>query len=374
MNRPRSEGAVIPDIAVDPGSRLFKDRVYVVWSDFRSGRLEVMLSYSSDKGKTWSREQIINDDRPARDPLVNGPDNVTPVVAVNKDGVVAVAWYDRRDFEDNISWNIRIRASLDGGETWTPSVKITDKPSLFGGPNEVWLAQGGGGGGGGRGRGGGGADSARSGGPVVSLAGRLSYANFTFAPGHNGAFAADAAGGFHPAWIDYRNGTAQLWTTNVHVSGVVAVNGGGDLAELSNLSGRVNLETIATSYDRQTNRLTFRTVLRNPSKTDTIRGPIKARVLNLTSENARTVEIANPDNQTKGIGAVWDFSSKLRDGMLLPEAVSQPKDLVFQLTGVGPFREGTDLKLGFVNMEAKLLGPAVRGRPRMRATGSPEPR
>jgi len=367
MNRPRSEGAVIPDIAVDPGSSHFKDRVYVVWSDFRSGRLEVMLSYSSDKGKTWSREQIINDDRAAPDPLLNGPDNVTPVVAVNKDGVVAVAWYDRRDFEDNISWNIRMRASLDGGETWTPSVKITDKGSVFGGAAETWNAQaGGGGGGGGRGRGGG-ADTARSGGAVVSLSGRLSYANFTFAPGHNGAFVADAAGGFHPAWIDYRNGMAQLWTATVWVKGPVAVNGGGDLAGLSNLSSRVALETVNTSYDRQTNRLTFKTVLHNTSKTDTIRGPLKARVLVLTSENASKVEIANPDNQVRGVGAVWDFTSQLKNGMLLPDSMSTPKELVFQLTGLSRFREGTELRLGFVNMDAKILGPAVRPRGGARA-------
>ena len=371
MNRPRSEGAVIPDIAVDPGSPQFKDRLYVVWSDFRSGRLEVMLSYSSDKGKTWSREQVISDDHAARDPLVNGPDNMTPVVAVNKDGVVAVAWYDRRDFEDNISWNLRVRASLDGGETWGPSVKVTDKASVFGTPTEAWVAAAGGGGGG-RGRGGGGPDSARSGGAVVQLAGRLSYANFTFAPGHNGAFTADAAGGFHPAWIDYRNGAAQLWTTTITVRGPVAVNGGGDLSTLSNLSGRVNLETIGTSYDRTTNRLTFRTVLRNTSKTDTIRGPIKARVIVLTSENARTVEVANSENTVKGPGAVWDFTPQLSGGMLLPEKVSAPKDLVFQLSGLMPFREGTDLRLGFLNMEAKVLGPAVPGRRGVRAaTGDP---
>src|SRR6185312_277153 len=277
------------------------------WSDFRTGRLEVMLSYSGDKGKTWSREMVISDDKPAKDPLINGPDNVTPVVAVNKDGVVAVAWYDRRDFTDNISWNIRMRASLDGGETWTPSVKVTDKPSIFGG-NETWSAQAGGGGGGG-GRGGRISDDDA----MVQLAGRLSYANFTFAPGHNGAFAADAAGGFHPAWIDYRNGTAQLYTATVHVNGVVAMNGGGDLTDLANLSGRVTLETIATSYDRASNRLTFHTVLKNPSKTDTIRGPIKARVLFLSSENAQTVEVANPDNQTRGVGAVWDFTPQLKD-------------------------------------------------------------
>ncbi|HEY5061267.1 MAG TPA: sialidase family protein [Gemmatimonadaceae bacterium] len=365
MNRPRSEGAVIPDIAVDPGSAQFKDRVYVVWSDFRTGRLEVMLSYSSDKGKTWSREQTISDDRAAPDPLVNGPDNVTPVVAVNKDGVVAVAWYDRRDFEDNISWNIRMRASLDGGETWTPSVKVTDKPSLFGNATETWTAQAVGGGGGGRGRGG--VDSARSEGAVVSLNGRLSYANFTFAPGHNGAFVADAAGAFHPAWIDYRSGMAQLWTATVRVTGVVAVNGGGDLSGLSNLSSRIGLETIGTSYDRQTNRLTFRTVLHNLSKTDTVRGPLKARVLVLTSENAKTVEIANPDNQLRGVGAVWDFTPQLKGGMILPDSISSPKELVFQLTGLSRFREGTDLRLGFVTMDAKILGPPMRGRQGTRA-------
>ena len=372
MNRPRSEGAVIPDLAVDPGSPHFKDRLYVVWSDFRSGRLEVMLSYSSDKGKTWSREQIINDDRANPDPLMNGPDNVTPVVAVNKDGVVAVAWYDRRDFEDNVSWNIRMRASLDGGETWTPSVKITDKPSQFGGATESWYAQPGGGGGGGRGGGRGGADTARSGGAVVSLSGRLSFANFTFAPGHNGAFVADAAGGFHPAWIDYRNGMAQLWTATVSVKGPVAVNGGGGLETMSNLSSRLALETINTNYDRQTNRLTFRTVLKNLSKTDTARGPLKARVLVLTSENAKSIEIANSDNQSRGVGAILDFTPQLKGGMLLPDSVSAPRDIVFQLGGLSRFREGTDLRLGFVTMDAKIFGPPMRVRPTTRAASSSE--
>jgi len=124
---------------------------------------------------------------------------------------------------------------------------------------------------------------------------------------------------------------------------------------------------LSTSYDRATNRLTFHTVLKNPSKTDTVRGPLKARVLTLTSENARTVEVANPDNQLRGIGAVWDFSSQLPNGMLLPDATSAPKDLVFQLTGLQPFREGTDLHLGFVNMDAKILGPPMRTRRPVRA-------
>ncbi|MHB1861931.1 MAG: sialidase family protein [Gemmatimonadaceae bacterium] len=361
MNRPRSESAVIPDLAVDPGSPLFKDRLYVVWSDFRTGRLQVMLSYSSDMGKTWSPEQVISDDRAADDPLVNGPDDVTPTVAVNKDGVVAVQWYDRRDFANDIGWNIRMRVSMDGGETWSPSEKITDKPTTFAADQLDWVAAGraGLGAGAGRGRRGGEPAAARSGGQVVSLSAGLGYAGFTFAPGHNGAFVADAAGDFHPAWIDYRTGMAQLWTARVHVDGTVARNGGGDLADLSDLSGRVTLELLRTAIDRKTGRVTFHVRLKNATRTDTIRGPLKARVLQLTSENARTVDVANSDNGLRGVGAVWDLTSLLPAGGLLPDSLSAPRDLVFQLTGMTPFRTGTDLHLMFVNMEAKILGPAV---------------
>ena len=358
MNRPRSEGAVIPHIAVDPGSPLFKDRLYVVWSDFRSNRLEILLSYSSDKGRTWSTAVTISDDRAAADALKNGPDNITPTVAVNKDGVVAVTWHDRRDFADNLGWNVRFRTSLDGGETWMPSVKVSDKPTAFGG-SETWVAAAGGAA---AGRGGG-ADSLKSGGRVISLNARLSNASFTFAPGHNGAFAADAAGGFHPMWIDNRTGMYQVWTATVTVAGQVARNGGGDLADLKDLSARANLEVVKSTYDRQTNRLTLRARLRNTSKSDTLVGPLKARALTVTSQVAN-VEVVNADNRMRGPGAVWDFTSLLTNGQLLPDALSAPKDLVFQLSDLRPFQEGIELRLGLVSMDAKILGPAPTRRAR----------
>jgi len=364
MNRPRSEGAVIPHLAVDPGSPLFKDRLYVVWSDFRTNRLEIMFSYSSDKGRTWSTPVTISDDRAAPDALRNGPDNITPTVAVNKDGVVAVTWHDRRDFADNLGWNVRFRASLDGGETWSPSVKVNDKPSVFGG-NEPWVAASGGGGGGapaGRGA----ADSLKSGGRVISLNARLSNANFTFAPGHNGAFAADAAGGFHPMWVDTRSGMYQVWTATVTVAGQVARNGGGDLANLADLSARTNVDVVKSSYDRQTNRLTLRARVRNTSKTDTLAGPLKVRALNVISQVAR-VEVLNADNKMRGPGAVWDFTSQLRNGQLLPDSLSAPRDFVFQLSDLRAFQEGIELRLGFVSMDAKVLGPTPR-RSRVAAT------
>lgn len=375
MNRPRSEGAVIPHLAVDPGSSVFKDRLYVVWSDFRTGRLEIMMSYSSDKGRTWSNGVVVSDDAPSANPAEYGPDNLTPTVAVNKDGVACVSWYDRREFADDLGWNVRMRCSLDGGDTWSPSVRVTEQSTAWGG-KETWVASGrggGGGGGGGRGgRGGGGVpDSARSGGSVVSLAGSLN--NFSFSPGHNGAFAADAAGDFHPMWIDNRTGPYQVWTATVHVNGKAARHGGGDLADLADLSSRVNLQVINTTYDRQSNRLTFQTRLKNTTRTDTLRGPLKARVIRLSSEVAKTVELANADNQVRGVGAVLDFTPLLKNGMLLPDSLSGQKDIVFQLTGVGPFRSGTDLHLGFVNMDARILGPNVAQRGRERVAGGADP-
>jgi hypothetical protein len=198
----------------------------------------------------------------------------------------------------------------------------------------------------------------RSGGRTVSLTANLAYAGFTFAPGHNGAFVADANGDFHPEWIDYRTGNAQLETARVHIDGTVARNGGGDLAGLTDLSGTVSLQLVSTDIDRKSGRVTFHARLKNTSKTDTLRGPLKARVLLLTSENAKTVEVANADNGVRGVGAVWDLTSQLPNGGLLPDSLSAPRDFVFQLTGMEPFRTGTDLHLQFVNMEARILGPA----------------
>src|SRR5439155_18577014 len=176
----------------------------------------------------------------------------------------------------------------------------------------------------------------------------------------NGAFAADAAGAFHPMWIDNRTGVYQVWTATVNVKGLVARNGGGDLGDLADLSNRVSPQVVRTSYDRQSNRLTFHTRLKNTTRADTLRAPLKARVIQLSSEVAKTVEVANSDNQIRGVGAVLDFTPLLNNGVLLPDSLSAQKDIVFQLNGLQPFRTGTDLHLGFVNMEAKILGPATR--------------
>jgi hypothetical protein len=66
---------------------------------------------------------------------------------------------------------VRLRVSLDGGETWQPSVQVNEKAS------------------------------------------KAPYDRVRDTAG----LAADASGSFHPAWIDDRTGKRQVWTASVRV-------------------------------------------------------------------------------------------------------------------------------------------------------------
>ena len=123
-------GAHIPSLAADPGSKPFKDRLYAVWSDRRNGHMDILLAWSSDKGKTWSKPVVVNHD-PNPGESGKGPDHLLPAVGVNKDGVVLVTWQDRRESGDNLGWRLRAAASLDGGETFSASVPVGSAANAY---------------------------------------------------------------------------------------------------------------------------------------------------------------------------------------------------------------------------------------------------
>ena len=337
--RSRTSG---PHIAADPGSTHFKDRLYVVWADFRNNRLEVMLVSSSDRGRTWTSPITLSDAPSAADPLINGPDAIQPAVAVNKDGVVAVTWYDRRESSDNLAWHYRMRASLDGGDTWLPSVRVSEKPNTVG-AGERWDIRGGF------------APGRRADDPL-SLNGFLQPAGSFRDPGDNTGLVADAAGMFHPIWIDNRTGVRQFWTASVRVERTAAPNGGGELADLRDLGSRVRLETEMVA-DPATGRVNVTATLQNMSRTDTLRGPVKVRLLDLSTQVAASVEAVNAENRITGTGAVWDFTSTIPSTGLAPGAVSRAVSMEFRLSGIRPsFRQGPDLRIGVVSMRARVLG------------------
>ncbi len=179
----------LPQLAVDTSASEYRDRVYAVWEDgqidanfptgqpHRPGPGRILFAFSKDKGETWVGPMILSEQP---DDGENGYGTYMPAIAVNKEGHVAVTWYDRRGLPAAPGsrppfyapgCNVRIRISVDGGETWQPSVQVNEKAI----DASVWDLR----------------DTA--------------------------GLAADTSGMFHPVWIDDRTGTTQVWTGTIGI-------------------------------------------------------------------------------------------------------------------------------------------------------------
>lgn len=107
-----------PQIGMDPRT----ERLYVTWSDYRNGDIDVLCSSSSDLGSTWSDPVRVNDD-----PIHNGADQFFQWMSVDpKDGSINVVFYDRRSDPENKGALITLARSSDGGKkfanyAWTQS-------------------------------------------------------------------------------------------------------------------------------------------------------------------------------------------------------------------------------------------------------------
>jgi hypothetical protein len=312
-------GSYYTTLAVDPGNGPFRDRIYVVWEDRSSGRSQVFLSFSADKGKTWSHPRVM-DDNVARQvgDAIHGPDDLHGVVAVNPEGVVGVSWFDRREFQDNLGWDVRFRASFDGGETFLPSVKASNVDYDPGRGGRVFLF--------------GGAP-----GLEVQSTNTLSIPWFVFHGGHTMGLAADANGGFHPLWIANPAGTPQLWTTDIAVGGKVVKNGSPVLSKLQDASKLVRLQFLNRYYDTKSHSVDFELRLENASKS-TLRGPLKIRILDAGSY-VGDVTIQQDGKERTVEGAVLDFSSQLPDGVFQPGYITKPIHVHLMVRGIDPFTQ-----------------------------------
>jgi hypothetical protein len=99
-----------PQIAIDPRSR----RLYVTWSDYRNGDLDVFCSTSTDGGKKWSEPTRVNND-----PIHDGADQFFQWLAVDPiDGAANVVFYDRRGDPRNRTQTVTLARSTDGGRAF----------------------------------------------------------------------------------------------------------------------------------------------------------------------------------------------------------------------------------------------------------------
>ena len=167
-------GGGFASLAVDASAGPSRDRLYLTCTN--RDRNTIFVHYSADRGERWSAPVRV--DGAAGEVIFRR----TPSIAVNKDGVVAVTWYERRKEGSRECQHIYFTASLDGGKTFLPEARVSSAPSC--------------------------PDTPRNGGSAKRWP----------AGGDYSGLAAAADGSFHVMWSDSRHGIYQLWTARVQVN------------------------------------------------------------------------------------------------------------------------------------------------------------
>jgi hypothetical protein len=126
-------------IGVDARPHKLGGTLYLAWSDFRNGDVDVFSVVSKDHGLTWSKPQRVNSD-----PIHDGIDQFFQWMAVDPvSGDVYVQFYDRRDDPTNHKTGFTIARSTDGGKTfvnyaWSETPFVSEQPAFLG--DYTWLA------------------------------------------------------------------------------------------------------------------------------------------------------------------------------------------------------------------------------------------
>jgi hypothetical protein len=153
--------------AVDRTRGPHRGRIYVAWDEAPQGDPDVLLSFSDDRGDTWSRPVRVNDDAPG-----NGADQFLPFVNVDDAGAVHVTFLDDREDSTNSTYAPYLATSTDGGRTFGPNVRVSE--GLF---------------------------------PATL---------YGFAGDYNQAVV--SAGRLHPLWSDARSGDMDIFTRSVNLA------------------------------------------------------------------------------------------------------------------------------------------------------------
>lgn len=107
----RSNG--FPQIGIDPRGGKKGGNLYVSWSDYTNGDVDVFVASSSDHGHSWSAPVRVNND-----PIHNGNDQFFQWMAVDPvSGAVNLIFYDRRG--NNEETTVTLARSTDGGKTFS---------------------------------------------------------------------------------------------------------------------------------------------------------------------------------------------------------------------------------------------------------------
>jgi hypothetical protein len=85
---------------------------------------DIKISHSDDRAAHWSEPKKVDDD-------VTGADQIFPSVALDSKGGLHIAFLDHRGALDLPAMNVYYTESLDGGETFSPNLKVNTKPMII---------------------------------------------------------------------------------------------------------------------------------------------------------------------------------------------------------------------------------------------------
>jgi hypothetical protein len=348
-----SKLAGIGKFAADSEGKTYRDRIYAVWEDARFGNYRILFSRSTDRGKTWSEPRTLEQG------LDQGVKQWQPAIAVNKDGVLGITWFDSREDKDGKKYHQYFVASADGGDSFTKPAQISSEISDPNGRGNsqlapmVWVHEG-----------------------QISLS-TISAASRWGSGGDYMGLAADKDGVFHPFWSDARSGTFQAYTATVRVDVPPKADPSKPAAPAppaaakppaaprveSSLVDKVEFVFDPTRYDSTTKQLEIPVRLKNVSS-QPIYPPIRIEVAGFgfpeyesdddkkrNAENAPT--LLNPSNGKGKEGAVVEMGSAIAGSEALePGAITNP--VVFKLQLVDP------TKMPSVRLKATGMIPGVQ--------------
>ena len=295
---PRFRGGSWTMLAVDSSER-FRDRAYAVWASYSQGLPRIVISWTDDRGSTWS------DPGPVAPPGSPEVQQFQPAVAVNRDGVLGVSWYDTRHAPSRFAFHQYFTASFDGGETFSAPHRVSGALSEPLGSGNLAPA------------------------PVTfsGLDGELRVALISAASrwvngGDYMGLTTSADGHFHPVWADARSGTYQVYTARVRIvdepPAPPAV-----LGEPMDVTESIELVNDPGTYDAETGVAELWIRLRNGSATP-LAGPIEVEIRKFGSGMGEMFselapEVLNADNGVRGPGARFRYEEAPgSDGVLPP--------------------------------------------------------
>ena len=128
-----AKGAAVIDVS--PGN---PQEVYIVYAEQIVGSIDegdIYFIKSTDGGVTWTIPLRVNDDATSND-------QVLPWMDVKPNGIIDIAWYDRRNDPADLNWDVFFAASIDGGNSFIPNQQVNSvaapSPNT---PSGLWMGE-----------------------------------------------------------------------------------------------------------------------------------------------------------------------------------------------------------------------------------------